>query len=63
MSGIYKESQIQVELDGKWYLSEFDPEEDSIIIDIPPLEKPSADLKIAVSDNVGNRVIKRYIVK
>ena len=63
MSGIYKESQIQVELDGKWHLSEFDPEEDSIIIDMPHLEKPSASLKIAVSDNVGNQLIKHYTVE
>jgi hypothetical protein len=62
MSGIYKESQIQAALNGKWHLCEYDPEEDSIIIDIPPTTEAGSELKIEVLDNVGNKTIRKYIL-
>jgi hypothetical protein len=63
MSGIFRESQIQVELDGNWHLCEYDPEEDSIIIDVPATDKPSVELKIVVFDNVGNKALNRYMLE
>ncbi|MCK6621729.1 MAG: M23 family metallopeptidase [Calditrichaceae bacterium] len=63
MSGIYNETQISVEIDGKWSLFEFDPEEDRVII--PPRYIPRGEhtLKLIVTDNAGNRAYKEFTVR
>jgi len=62
MSGIRKESQIQVYLDGNWHLFEYDPEESLLFIRIPQGTK-SHYLKISVQDNSGNRKEWHFEVK
>jgi len=62
MSGIQKESQIQVYLDGNWHLFEYDPEENLLFIRIPRDTK-SHYLKISVRDNSGNRKEWHFEVK
>lgn len=63
MSGIYNETQITVEINGKWSLFEFDPEEDLVII--PPRYIPRGEhtLKLIATDNAGNRTSKEFTVR
>ena len=59
-SGIYRERQIQLHIDGKWSLFEFDPEED--IVTIPERYIPVGDhtVKLTVRDNAGNSAVKEF---
>jgi len=63
MSGIQRESQIQVLVDGRWTLFEYDPEEDWVII--YPQFIPSGNHKLVVeaTDNSGNRARREYVVR
>ncbi len=59
MAGIYRETQIQVTVDGKWMLFEYDPEEKLILI--PRRYLPNTgQLTISVRDNTGNRTEKTF---
>ncbi|GAB4336011.1 MAG: hypothetical protein Kow0037_16660 [Calditrichia bacterium] len=57
-AGIQRESQIEVLLNGRWHLFEYDPEEDLLIVPVPP--GASGTLKISAVDNLGNRVSLKY---
>jgi hypothetical protein len=54
MSGIRRESQIEVRVNGKWHLFEYDPEEDIILLTLSNEEMRQANLQIRAVDNVGN---------
>ena len=54
MSGIQRESQIEVLINGKWHLFEYDPEEDIISLTLSNEEMHQANLQIRAVDNVGN---------
>ncbi len=62
MSGIQKESQIQVFLNDNWQLFNYDPEEDYISIKLPNKRKKDNRLKLVVKDNAGNYTEKEYFV-
>ena len=62
LSGIQRESQIRVLLNGEWQLFEYDPEEDYITVFLSLAEKPG-QLMVLVTDNVGNQTIKEYKVR
>ncbi|MEJ2633906.1 MAG: M23 family metallopeptidase [Calditrichia bacterium] len=54
MSGIQKESQIEVYVNDRWHLFEYDPEEDIISLKIAKNGDQYSHLKIKVTDNSGN---------
>ncbi|GAB4368732.1 MAG: hypothetical protein Kow0042_10040 [Calditrichia bacterium] len=60
-SGIRHESQIQVYLNSRWHLFEYDPEEDLVLIKNLLNRSGKNILEISVEDNVGNRTKKEYI--
>lgn len=60
MSGMYRETQISIEIDGKWSLFEFDPEEDLITIHPRYIPENARGLKISATDNAGNTAIKEF---
>lgn len=60
MAGIYNETQISVEINGRWSLFEFDPEEDLVIIPSRYLPKDADALKITATDNAGNNVVNEF---
>ena len=62
MSGIQKESQIQVFLNDNWQLFNYDPEEDYISIKLPNKRKKDNRLKLVVKDNAGNYIEKEYFI-
>jgi len=62
ISGIQKESQIHVSLNGAWQLFEYDPEEEYIIIYIDGTAAKTQQLMLSVTDNVGNQTIKEFKV-
>ncbi len=63
VSGIMKERQITVRIDGKWSLFEYDPEEDEVSIWPSYLPRGSHVIEIQAADNVGNTAYfkKSYI--
>lgn len=63
LSGIGNESQIEVFLNDRWQLFNFDPEEDYISINIPDSTDTEYHLKLRAQDNVGNFTEKSYLVK
>jgi len=63
MAGIYRETQISVEINGRWSLFEFDPEEDLIIIHPRYIPKDATALKITATDNAGNNIVREFQVK
>jgi len=63
MSGIYKETQLSVEINGRWSLFEFDPEEDLIIIPPRYIPKDASAIKITATDNAGNSIVREYQIK
>ncbi len=63
MSGIQKESQIQVYLNGKWHLFEYDPEDEYIALKLPAGKSGPFRLEIRVRDNVGNKTYYKYRVR
>jgi hypothetical protein len=63
LSGIQKESQIRVSLNGEWQLFEYDPEEDYITIYLSDSTSEVQQLMLSVTDNVGNQSIKEYKVR
>jgi len=62
LSGIQKESQIRVFLNGNWKLFEYDPEEDYITVYLNGSTAQPRPLMLSVTDNVGNVTIKEYNV-
>ena len=60
MAGIYKETQISVEINGRWSLFEFDPEEDLVTIHPRYIPKDATTLKITATDNAGNSIVKEF---
>ena len=60
MSGIYREKQIQAEINGQWHFCEFDPEEDIVQLDIPETARLPVEIKIEAVDNLGNKISKTY---
>ncbi|UCF62701.1 MAG: M23 family metallopeptidase [bacterium] len=63
ISGIRRESQITVLINGQWQLFEYDPEEDYIAIDISGQEKFPLQLMLSVTDNMGNQTIKEFKIQ
>jgi hypothetical protein len=63
LSGIGNESQIEVFLNDRWQLFNFDPEEDHISFNLPESTDTEYLLKLRVQDNVGNLTEKSYLVK
>ena len=62
LSGIRRESQISVFLNGEWQLFEYDPEEDYITIYLSGSGIKPQQLMLSVTDNVGNKTIKEFKV-
>jgi hypothetical protein len=60
MSGIRRESQIEVLVDGKWHLFEYDPEENVVALKLPRGRSSPSSVEITVTDNMGNRVIRHF---
>lgn len=54
MSGIYRETQIQVRINGRWSLFEYDPEERLVYVHRRHIPKGNHVLQITVTDNAGN---------
>jgi hypothetical protein len=63
MSGIQKESQIQIYLDKKWHLFDYDPEEDRINLKIPENARNLSQLHIKIEDNVGNIAEREFLIR
>jgi hypothetical protein len=63
MSGIYREKQIQAEINGKWHFCEFDPEEDTVQLDIPENARLPVEIKIEAVDNLGNKTSKVFTLE
>jgi len=63
ISGIQRESQIKVIMNGQWQLFDYDPEEDYITIDLPDQEKLPLQLMLSVTDNVGNQTVKEFKIQ
>lgn len=61
-SGIYRETQIQVYLNGQWTLYEFDPELDRVIVAARHIPRGKHSLRIRVNDNAGNVTVKTFEV-
>ena len=49
-------------LDGRWILAEYDPKNNALIIDAKRLKKGVHELKVEVSDAVGNNAQKKWTV-
>ncbi len=62
MSGIYRETQFRVEVDGRWTLYEYDPEEKFLIVHRKNIPSGKHNLQVYITDNAGNRTVKRYEV-
>lgn len=63
MSGIYQESQIVVTINGEWHLFEYDPEEDFLKINVPESTSGLIPLNISVTDNVGNKIMRKFWIR
>jgi hypothetical protein len=63
LSGIQKESQIRVSLNGEWQLFDYDPEEDNITVYLSGKAVKPGQLMVSVKDNVGNQTMKEYKVR
>ena len=63
MSGIRKESQIEVLVNGKWHLFEFDPEEDTISFRVVPGTRGKTKVTIRVFDNIANESEKEFYIQ
>jgi hypothetical protein len=62
MSGIQREYQIVVRVNGQWHLFDYDPEEDTISLTLSHQEMREAQLRIEVVDNVGNRTRQNFVI-
>ena len=62
MSGIQREYQIVVRVNGQWHLFDYDPEEDTISLTLSHQEMSEAQLQIEVVDNVGNRTRQNFVI-
>ena len=62
MSGIYRETQIRVEVDGRWTLFEYDPEEKLLRVPRRHIPKGNHTVTISVRDNAGNEAVERVEV-
>jgi hypothetical protein len=62
-SGIRMESQINVYLNNHWYLFEYDPEENLLVVEIPKSTNRYDSLKVTVVDNAGNQLKKTFRVE
>ncbi len=63
MSGIQKESQIEVLVNGRWTLFDYDPEEDIVTLRLPAAKSGVQKLQIRVVDNSGNVTTATYRVQ
>jgi len=63
MSGIYRETQIQVRIDGRWSLFEYDPEERLVYIHKRHIPRGKHVVKIVVTDNAGNSRTRSFDVR
>jgi hypothetical protein len=61
-SGIYREQQIRVDINDRWSLFEFDPEEDLVIIPSKYIPAGSHNIQITVKDNAGNTTVNKFEV-
>jgi len=62
MSGIQREYQIVVRVNGQWHLFDYDPEEDTISLTLSNQEMSQAQLQIEAVDNVGNRTRQNFVI-
>jgi hypothetical protein len=62
MSGIYKQKQISVFINGKWSLFDFDPEEDRVLIAPKYMASGNNSIEVRVTDNAGNENIRKFQV-
>ena len=63
MSGIQKESQIQVFVNREWHLFEYDPEDEYLALKIPFRRRSPSKVKIIVRDNSGNITERIFLVR
>ncbi len=61
-SGLFRERQIRVEINGRWSLFEFDPEEDFVLVHTRHLPVGESKVAITARDNAGNRKTKIFNV-
>lgn len=61
-SGLFRERQIRVEINDRWSLFEFDPEEDVVYVHARHLPAGSAEVTITATDNAGNRRYRTFSV-
>lgn len=62
MSGIGPESNIQIFINNRWQLFDYDPEENLVSLIIPDADSPQS-LKMTVQDNSGNLTERQYRVR
>ena len=60
MAGIYRETQISVEVNGRWMIFEYDPEEKLILVPKKYLPASGGTIRITVADNAGNSLVKTF---
>lgn len=63
MSGIQKESQIQITVAGEWHLFDYDPEEDRITLYVPQNINSTRQVNIKIEDNVGNITEREFLTR
>ncbi len=61
-SGLFRERQIRVEINDRWSLFEFDPEEDVVYVHARHLPAGAAEVTITATDNAGNRRYRTFSV-
>ena len=54
-SGLFNERQIRVEVNGRWTMFTFDPEEDWVSVSSKYLPRGSSTITVTVRDNAGNQ--------
>lgn len=63
LSGIGREDRIEVLVNGRWHLFEYDPEEDVVNIKLALTKNATQKLQISARDNLGNTTTKIYFVR
>ncbi len=63
MAGIYKETQIEVFLDDRWMIFEYDPEERRISIPGKYISPGEHTVRIRARDNAGNQTVSVFTVR
>ena len=62
MAGFYGEQHIEVRIDNRWSIFDFDPEEDLIYIHPRVIPAGATLITISITDNAGNRALKSFRV-